>query len=152
MRYLLTRNNTNEQKLRQEFLFDAFHLWFVKNGEIGDYDILQSFPFHYNDDILVIYGHNYSIKQLFEAHSDRIYENNIFIISCSLDDNRDYLIQGKQVFLAPQINRRVQLLRGTEFGFSFDITEAELGLYNSHESDIFSKLISIFEPISKKGW
>lgn len=151
MRYLLTKKNAHEQELRQQFLFEVFHLWFVNNGELGDFDILQAFPFCSNDDILIIYGHNYSIRRLFEAYSDAIYEKNIFIISCSLDNNCDYRIYGKNVFLAPQTNRRAQLLRGTEFGFDFDITQAELSLYNCREKNVFSKLLAAFELLSKKG-
>lgn len=151
MRYLLAQANAKEQELRQQFLFEVFHLWFVKNGKIGGFDILQSFPFQLYDDILLIYGHNYSIKQLFDTYAGDIYEKNIFIISCSLNDNRNYRIQGKNVFLAPQTNHFIYLLRGSEFGFDFNVTKAELGLYNNRDDDIFSKLLSVFEPITKKG-
>lgn len=151
MRYLLASSNTKEQELRQQFLFEVFHLWFFKCGNIGDFAILQSFPFNLYDDILIIYGHNYSIQQLIYENSNDIHEKNIFIISCSLNDNRNYRIQGKNVFLAPQTNRHIFLLRGSEFGFDFDVTEAELELYNNRDNDILNKLISVFNPISKKG-
>lgn len=151
MRYLLAYKNANEQELRQQFLFEVFHLWFVKNGKIGNFDIFQSFPFQSYNDILVIYGHNYIIKQLFDYHGKDIHEKNIFIISCSLNDNRYYRIQGKNVFLAPQTYQQIFLLRGSEFGFDFDVTEAEIELYNNRDNDILNKLLSVFKPISKKG-
>lgn len=151
MRYLLAHKNANEQELRQQFLFEVFHLWFVKKGKIGDFDIFQTFPFQLYNDILLIYGHNYSIKQLFDTQADAIYEKNIFIISCSLNDNRYYRLEGKNVFLAPQTNRHIFLLRGSEFGFDFDVTESELELYNTQDNNIENKLLSVFEPITKKG-
>lgn len=151
MRYLLAKENDYEQELRKQFLFEVFHVWFIKSGELGNFQVLQAFPFGFHDNILMIYGHNYSIKQLFETHANTIYEKNIFIISCSLSNNRDYRMNGKNVFLAPQTNRKAQLLRGSEFGFDFNITEAELALYNSRETEIFQKLLAVFKPLSRKG-
>lgn len=151
MRYLLTKENDHEQELRKQFLFEVFHVWFINNGVLENFQVLEVFPFGFYDDILMIYGHNYRIKQLMEIHANAIYEKNIFIISCSLPNNRDYRMNGKNVFLAPQADRQAKLLRGSEFGFNFDITEAELGLYNSHEPEVFRKLVAVFEPLSRKG-
>ena len=151
MRYFLAKENFREQELRRQFLFEVFHIWFVNTGVLGDFHVLQAFPFGFYDNILIIYGHNHDIRQLLKTYACAIYETNIFIISCSLSDNCDYHMNGKNVFLAPQTNRRAKLLRGTEFGFDFNITEAELGLYNSRRKDALSKLIAAFEPLSKKG-
>lgn len=145
MRYLLQKENASEQKLRKQFLYDVFHLWFVNNGTIGEFDIFETFPFSNNNNILMVYGHNFQVKSLLKLYSKMINENDIFIISCADNLKKNYSLEGKRVYLCPQNNGTVKLLRGKEFGFEFDITETELALYNCKKTNAYEKLLTAFE-------
>ena len=131
MRYFLRKKQRSELSLRCQYLYDVFKLWFVPTGEIGSFDILESFPFG-NDDILLIYGHNFEVVDLFEKNAAEIKEKNVAIISCRTNVPKGYSLKNKRVFLAPQRNGNAELLIGKEYGFEFDITDAELRLYNCH--------------------
>ena len=76
MRYLLQKENVSEQKLRKQFLYDVFHLWFVNNGTIGEFDIFETFPFSNNNNILLVYGHNFRVKSLLKQYYKTINEKN----------------------------------------------------------------------------
>ena len=145
MRYLLQKENTSEQKLRKQFLYDVFHLWFVNNGTIGEFDILETFPFSNNNNILLVYGHDFRVKSLLQQYYKMISEKNIFIISCADNPKKNYYLKGKRVYLCTQNNGAVKLLRGEEFGFEFDITETELALYNCKKTNAYEKLLTAFE-------
>ena len=141
MRYFLRKKQRSELSLRCQYLYDVFRLWFVPTGEIGAFDILESFPLGI-DDILLIYGHNFEIVHLFDKYSARVTEKNIAIISCDTNVPNGYLLKDKRIFLAPQRNRKVQLLIGADYGFKFDITDAELRLYNCRISGALKKISS----------
>lgn len=145
MRYLIQKDNVLEQKSRRKFLYDVFHLWFINIGSVGSFYILEAFPFNREDNILMIYGHNYNVELLLKKFTKFLYESNIFIFSCAACFNEEYHIEGKQVYLCPQSEEKVWLLRGKEFGFDFDITETELALYNCKKIGAYEKLISAFE-------
>ena len=84
MRYLLQKENSSEQKLLSQFLYDVFHLWFINNGTIGEFDVFETFPFsNNNNNILMVYGHNFQVKSLLKQYSKMINEKDIFIISCA---------------------------------------------------------------------
>ena len=136
----------SELSLRCQYLYDVFKLWFIPTGEIGSFIILKSFPFN-NDDILLIYGHNYEIVHLFDRYKNKIKEENIAIISCETNVNKGYLLNGKRIFLAPQRNRKSPLLSGTEYEFKFDITDAELRLYNCKIPSPLEKIACVFMRI-----
>lgn len=147
MRYFLRKGQQiDELTLRREYLYEVFKLWFVKAGEIGSFDVLEAFPYG-RYDLLLIYGHNGEIAHLFEEHATELKEKNIAIISCTAKEPEDYLLKGKNVFLAPQDQGQAKLLAGKEFGFSFDITRAELQLYKSRIQDPIQKIEHIFTKI-----
>lgn len=141
MRYFLRKKQRSELSLRCQYLYDVFKLWFVPTGEIGSFDILESFPFG-NDDILLIYGHNFEVVDLFKKYPDEIEEKNVAIISCRTNVSNGYFLKNKRVFLAPQRNGTAELLSGKKYGFEFDITDAELRLYNCHISSPLKKISS----------
>lgn len=141
MRYFLRKKQRSELLLRCQYLYDVFKLWFVPTGEIGAFDILESFPFG-NDDILLIYGHNFEIVDLFNQYATEVREKNIAIISCETNVPNGYLLKDKRIFLAPQRNRKAHLLIGNDYNFEFDITDAELLLYNCHLKKPLQKICS----------
>ena len=49
--------------------------------------------------------------------------------------------------LEKQRNGKAELLIGTKFGFDFDITDAELRLYNCRIQDPLKKVSSVFTRI-----
>lgn len=146
MRYFLRKKQRGELSLRCQYLYDVFKLWFIQTSEIGDFDVLESFPF-VNDDIALIYGHNYEVVFLFKKYSTKLKEKNIAIISCETDVPKGYFLKNKRVFLAPQREGRAKLLVGEDYGFEFDITDAELLLYNCRIPGTLEKVSSIFTRI-----
>ena len=146
MRYLLRKGQRSELSLRCQYLYEVFALWFVKTSEIGCFEVLESFPFG-NDDMMIIYGHNYEIVYFFEEYKKDIVEHNIAIISCESYKVRGYRLKGKKIFLAPQRNGQSKLLVGKEYGFDFDITDAELHLYNCKLKEILKKIEAVFTRI-----
>ena len=146
MRYFLRKKQRSEISLRCQYLYDVFKLWFVPTGEIGDFDVFESIP-RGNDDLALIYGHNFEIVFLFERHSAALREKNLAIISCESDKPNGYFLKNKRVFLGPQRNGKAELLIGAEYGFDFDITDAELRLYNCRIKDPLKKVLSVFVRI-----
>ena len=147
MRYFLRKEQRSELSLRRQYLYDVFKLYFIQTGEIGGFYILESFPF-VNDDIALIYGHNYEIVFFFKKYSAELKEKNIAIISCETDVPKGYFLKNKKIFLAPQRKGKAELLIGKDYSFEFDITDAELLLYNSRIQDAFEKISSVFLEIS----
>ena len=146
MRYFLRKGQRSELLLRWQYLYDVFKLWFVPTGEIGDFYVFESFPLG-NDDLALIYGHNFEIVFLFERYSTELKEKSIAIISCETNIPKGYFLKNKRVFLAPQRDGKVELLIGTEYGFEFDITDAELRLHNCRIQGPLEKVSSIFTRI-----
>ena len=146
MRYFLRKKQRSELSLRCQYLYDVFRLWFIQTGQIGDFVVLESFPLG-NDDLALIYGHNFEIVFLFERHSTDLKEKNIAIISCEANVPKGYFLKSKRVFLGPQRNGKAELLIGSEYGFDFDITDAELRLYNCRIQGPLKKVSSVFTRI-----
>lgn len=146
MRYLLHFERDGEAAVRMDFLFDVFHLWFVKKEEIGRFSVYESFPF-IRDDIIMLYGHNYEIEEIFRFNPRQLYEKNVFIISCSTKRNGVFSIAKKNVFFAPQRMGRALIRNGAEYGFDFDPTDAELLLWKKRRKNIWDNLTSVFERI-----
>ena len=104
---------------------------------------MESFPFS-NDNILLIYGHNFEIVHLFDRYANLIKEKNIAIISCKTNAQNGYLLKDKRIFLAPQRNGKAPLMTAKDYNFEFDITDAELRLYNCHIPSPLKKISSAF--------
>lgn len=146
MRYLIHRERKNEVEARKEYLYNTFKLWFVKIGELENFEILKSFPFN-DDSILLAYGHNSEIARLFKYYGDEIKEKNIAIISCDENRPEDYHLKGRNIYLAPQRDKRAQLFCGNEYKFDFDVTEAEIRLHNCRKDEPLEKIKSVFDKI-----
>ncbi|MGN0653574.1 MAG: hypothetical protein ACI4KD_01495 [Oscillospiraceae bacterium] len=144
MKYLLRKKNSSELLHRKKYIEKITGVWFFANGEIGDFIILESMPNSYYADICIVYGHNNEVTELLSFNIETLKEKNLFLISCSLRNKKLLHIKNKAIFLAPQSNNSLMLLKGKEFGFPFDITETELNLYNSPEKDLYQKLRNCF--------
>ena len=152
MRYLLQTENVAEQKLRLQFLFDVFKIWFIPIGAEGNFIVFQSFPFSsWESDILLIYGHNYRILSYLKNGSPP--ECHIYIISCLDAFSNRISIPGKYLYFDAESEHITELLYGADFGFDFDVTDAELNLYNSKRLNAKEKLDSVFylsSPVCKR--
>lgn len=141
---------------RQEYLLDVFHAYFLPvevtstaaNGLTARFMVLQAFPFSYEPEICIVYGHNYSISVLLNSNDNLVKERNVFIISCEHSSRKAFSIKNKAVYLAPQEDEYAPVLIGDAFGFSFDITDAELNLYNSGKDKPMDKLLDVFTRIN----
>ncbi len=143
MRYFLHKEKASEQKLRLQFLFDVFRVWFVPLGEEEDFIVLQSFPFStWEPDILLMYGHNSEILSYLKKV--RPPECHIYIISCLDAISTRLSIPGKYLYFDAESEHITELLYGADFGFDFDVTDAELNLYNSKQLNAKEKLDSVF--------
>lgn len=147
MRYLLTKENEQELISRKDFLFEVFNVWFMKSNRIGDFIVFESMPMSVDNDICLIYGHNYEIYDLLKKHRKEIYEKNIFIITCEKNYENLFRVPNKNVYLAPQTNGYIELRNGLSFGFDFDISDIELNLYNSPIKQNKHKLKELFTQI-----
>lgn len=144
MRFLLQDCQASELTSRCQFLYDVFRVYFIVAGQFDNFIILESFPYTYENDILIIYGHNMYIYNLISTLSGSIHEKNLFIISCAINKNIKRHIYGKQLYRAPLQDMYLLLRNGQEYGFDFDISDAELFLYKSRQSNPLAKLKSIF--------
>ena len=147
MRYLLQYENYSELNVRRKYLEDTFHLWFILSKSIDGFFVLESFPNTTENDICLIYGHNYNILGLLHKHQEELYEKNIYIISCRTKNLHNFLVPNKNVYLAPQIGNRLPLRDGLAYGFDFDISDVELNLYNSSNTNTTNKLNNTFIKI-----
>ena len=147
MRYFLTAEKKCEIPSRQAFLYDVFKLWFVVVGEFRNFIILESFPLNSDDNICIIYGHNGSVAALLTNANASVYEKNVFIISCEKHFKEQYKQTNKTVYLSPQLNSYSLLLAGSAYNFEFDVTEAEINLYNAPVKGNLEKLQLSFKKL-----
>lgn len=134
---------SSEIKARKQYIEKVTGVWFVSQKKIDNFLVLESMPSTYNKNICIIYGHNYLIDRLLSTKADLLPEKNIFIFSCK-STKKEYWVTGKNIYLAPQTKGKMRLINGELYGFSFDITETEINLYNSRKNNIFAKLKESF--------
>ena len=129
MRFLLQDCQVCELTSRRQFLYDVFRVYFIETGKLNNFIILESFPSTYETDILIIYGHNLYVYNLINTASNSIREKNLFIISCAISPNIKRHLYGKKLYKAPLQESSLLLRDGQEYGFDFDISDAEFYLY-----------------------
>ena len=147
MRYLIPHNMYNEVLARKQYIFESVHLWTKLISYNEDYICLEGFPIQ-ELDIFFIVGHNYKIKNFFVNNLSDIYENTIVAITCDGKIGFSSVnVNGKSLYIPHQnkVNKLASLLKGSEYGFDFDLTESEIMFYNSQKNrDIISRLNSSF--------
>lgn len=143
MRYLIHKDKASELLSRKQYIEKVANVWFIKKEDIGSFIVLESMPSTYNSNICIIYGHNYQIDYLLNVSPHLLPETNLYIISCQSIIGK-YKAKGKNIYLAPQNHDELNLLDGKQYGFSFDISEVELNLYNCPEKSFRIKLNKCF--------
>lgn len=132
MRYLLHQNQISELKARQSYLFDIFHLYFLPSQPEGSYISLTPLGSG-SPDMLFITGHTDQVLDYLNSHIRQVPEHCIVITSCMGRYFRNFAAQ-KEIYV-PDIHNDFCLLRnGSNYGFGFYISDAELDFYNASGS------------------
>lgn len=143
MIFLKDYTNNCKIKERQKYYYEVFGKFAIPYN-YNNYTELRLFPF--KKDYLFIYGHNAQVfKYLLE---NNIEEKNIVLITCYLGDITKVRIKHKNIYYWDEVT---DIFNGKEFGFNFNITGAELYLYNSKENDINIKIKKGFRKVKNNG-
>ena len=150
MRYLISTSFASTVSARQDYIFDSMQLWTKRSQAENGFITLESIP-TCSLDVLFILGHNSEVEHYLATHLASIHEANIVIITCSVCTNL-YAVKKsrKNIYLTRQEdNNTAELLLGTKFGFTFDLTKSELIFYNNiHLGDIITRLNNAFTKIN----
>ena len=144
MRYFIHSKHFEDIFARKQYIEEVTKLYFIQQHNLGNFIVLQSFPFTSEQDICLVYGHNYEVANFLQKQIIEITEKKIFIISCERKYRSAYLVKGKKIYISPQQEEYVKLRDGHAYGFDFDISDVELNLYNSRLNTIWGKLTNSF--------
>ena len=134
MRYLLHKTQWGELPARQKYLYDVSHLYFCPGNPEGQFIPLNAIGTN-RPSVLFVTGHTNSVNEYLMNSIDSIPERIIVITSCIGHLFRKY--SAKKEIYVPNSTQPLCLLRdGQQYGFGFDISDAELNLYNSSGSII----------------
>lgn len=137
MRYLIHESQQSELAARQEYLYDLFHMYFLPGNPEGGY--IPLYPVVSNSpDILFITGHVGQVNRYLEATIGKISEQIIVITSCFGVSFRKISLQ-KTIYVPSVSEALCPLHDGRPYGFAFNISDAELNLYNSR-GDIIDRI------------
>lgn len=151
MRVLLDPAFKTELASRLQFLYETFGIYFLQkndstNGGEQDALVILSFPESYEDEICIIFGHNDFAARMLREQNHYISEKNVFIIACRGSYGWN-MLAGKKIVYFPKYSEDIELTyKGDEYGFDFDVTDAELNLYNDTDhKDPYEKLLHAFK-------
>ena len=152
MKYILDPQLQMEKAARLRYLYEIFDVYFIEKspgveGLLSEAIVFESFPSTFENDICIICGHNLFVAATLNVFNSEIPEKNIFIISCANRCRELYRVKGKNIFLSPQDDEYAYTHLGKFFGFDFNITDAELNLYNNHWATAEEKLYSAFDRL-----
>ena len=129
MRYLLHETQRGELHARQQYLFDVFRMYFLPGKPEGGF--IPLVPVGTGcPDILFITGHTGYVESYLRGAAKSVTEKTVVITSCMGLSFKKYA--ARKVIYVPDLKRPLCLLRdGRPYGFDFEISDAELDLYNS---------------------
>lgn len=142
MRYVILKSKVDIKEIcsRQEYLYDVFKVYTIplyKNGVVE----LKSFPENIFD-VLFIFGHNNQVYSYLNMNKPN--EENIVLITCYTGPITKFNMSDKRIFYTNNITYK---LDGKKYGFDYEITDAELNLYNCKNDSLEEKLESCFERV-----
>lgn len=142
MRYVILKNKVDIEEIcsRQEYLYDVFKVYTIplyKNGIVE----LKSFPENVFN-VLFIFGHNNQVFSYLNTNEPS--EENIVLITCYTGSITKFSMSDKKIFYTNNITYK---LDGKKYGFEYEITDAELNLYNCKNDSLEEKLESCFERV-----
>lgn len=149
MKYLISKSLDEQKEERVKFVENLIKQpLYPRDGVFDGFHFYQTFPFIPNPDICLVFAHNKEVAGLLDKNIELISENNIFIISCAINYLRDYNIPNKNIYLCDQMDDdQVRFRKGSDFGIDFEVTDAEIYLKQSKETDPLKKFISCFNEI-----
>jgi hypothetical protein len=119
-------------------MYESTNLWMIQN-DMNQNNVSPDFIEYISIpprtlDFFFITGHNYKIKEYLQTHY--IQEKNIVAITCNVNANFQNLrLKRKRFYIANQNSLGyAPLLIGSEYGFSFNLTESEILFYNTPKS------------------
>lgn len=129
MRYLLHETQRRELPSRQQYLFDVFRMYFLPGKPEGGFIPLTPVG-TCSPDVIFITGHTGYVESYLRSAVRSIPEKTIVITSCMGQSFKKYATR-KEIYV-PDLKKPLCLLRdGRPYGFDFEISDAELDLYNS---------------------
>lgn len=133
MRYFIQKKFISELIPRKDFLYDTLSIWTFACEYDSNFIVLKSMPLDAIDACFLL-GHNFIIKDFIKSND--IYEKEIVAITCDGGANfSNFKLKNKNLYLPHQDSKNLApLLKGTLYGFDFDLTESEILFYNSSKS------------------
>ncbi len=146
MRYLLSTKLQEELQGRETYLYDVFHVYF-SSVELNNFIHLT--PIGMLDlSVLFIVGHNNDVFQYMRENFNLIDEKTVVLITCADTKYCSNLPSSKKIYATnPLADGFTTLYKGTEYGFSFDISESELLFHNSKNNDLLKRIAESFHII-----
>ncbi len=135
MRYILTDKSTKnaEIKSRQEYLYDIFKVYMIPFYRANFIELISLPVDKY--DLVMIHGHNDRVYAYLKGNIPK--EKNIVLITCYCGNVTKIKFPNKNIYFSSELTNK---FNGMQYGFHFDITEAELDLYNSKEQSVYKKI------------
>jgi hypothetical protein len=148
VRYILQCCFENELKARQEYLYLALNTYFVVVDRNNSLIELRSFPY-YDDNIVMLYGHNYWVKRFFVVYGNKIKNCLKIVTSCDLIDNGSLFVGQKNLYYSKSDDYgRVYCYEGNAFGLSFDVTTSELDFLNSSKLPLMRRIQFAYRKVA----
>ena len=132
---------------RNKYFYKIAKLFMLQKKSMGETIELVSVPDNAIDVMFVI-GHNTEMCNYLSDNWKSISEKTIVVISCMPSMFKRFCNRGKQIFVTTNKDGLVHYYEGEQYGFDFQITDAELNLYNNTEIDFNKKLENVFEKLT----
>lgn len=129
MRYLLHQSQINELNGRLLYLFDIFQMYFYQEKSEGDYIPLIPLGTK-GPNVLFITGHTKQVENYLDKYIKQIPEPCIVITSCMGYYFKKFA-KTKEIYVPNTCQIFCHLRDGGPYGFEFNISDAELDLYNT---------------------
>lgn len=130
LRYILDIRLQPELNDRMRYVYDVFSLYVIHKKTEHGFIILESVP-STAVDVLLIVGHDKAVRNLLYNNVINVHEKNIVIISCNVYPSKYFISIDKRIFISNHNKGYTERRHGIDYGFSFDISDSELDLYNS---------------------
>ena len=141
LRCLVHESQRKEIPGRQIYLYDVFHLYFLPREQESEYIPLSPVG-HVDLSILFITGHVNQVYSYICQYIDTIPEDIVVATTCFPQRLSKYK-RKKTLFVPKTTSNLCYIHSGEPYGFSFDITDAELDFYNASGS-IMERLQSAY--------
>lgn len=147
MTYILQLSFEPELAVRKEYLLHTYHLYFVEVNRTSSFIELRSFPFR-DDNIVMLYGHCPWLLRYFAAYGAELKAKTKIINSC-YPNIAVRLLKQKHIYFS-KVNSvgEACCYDGSNFGFSFDITDSELDAFNSAHLPLMEQINFAYERVA----